>query len=122
MSKTRIFALSLVAIMLAAIFTNPSKETFETTIKAKAKDLLQKQLHYKDKDALQFGMTLFGDKIIQDFVEKNVVVTNYYLFSLVKIKWQGQETPIGGGAFKTVWLSPKIDEKADEIIGIMKNL
>jgi hypothetical protein len=55
-------------------------------------------------------------------VETNVVIRNYYLFSTVSIKWQGEETPIGGGAFKTIWFSPTIDEKVDEIIGVLKDL
>lgn len=29
---------------------------------------------------------------------------------------------IGGGAFKQIWLSPKIDEKAAEIVEMIKGL
>lgn len=122
MSKTRIFALTMVAIMLAAILSNPKKERIQDAVRQKATSLLEEQLHYKDREAVQLGMTLFGNKVVNDFVEQNVIVENYYLFSLAKIRWQGQETPIGGGAFTMVWLSPKIDEKADEIISILKNL
>lgn len=122
MSKTRIFAIVMLGIIIASILTNPPREQFENIIKAKAKDLLEKQLHYKDKDAIQLGMTLFGDKIVQDFMDRNIVIKNYYLFSIANISWQGELTPIGGGAFKFVWLSPKIDEKADEIIEILKDL
>ena len=122
MSKTRIFALTMVAIMLAAILSNPKKERIQDAVRQKATSLLEEQLHYKDREAMQLGMTLFGNKVVNDFVEQNVIVENYYLFSLAKIRWQGQETPIGGGAFTMVWLSPKIDEKADEIISILKNL
>lgn len=122
MSKTRIFALSLVAIMLAAILTNPKKEDLELAVKDKAKSLLEQHLNYENKDAMQLGMSLFGDRIVREFVQNNVVIENYYLFSLVKIRWQGENTPIGGGAFKKVWLSPEIDKKADEIVGIIKSL
>lgn len=122
MSKTRIFALTMVALMLGAILSNPKKERIQDAVRQKATSLIEAQLHYKDRDALQLGMTLFGNKVVNDFVEQNVIVENYYLFSLAKIRWQGQETPIGGGAFTMVWLSPKIDEKADEIISILKNL
>lgn len=122
MSKTRIFAIVMLACIIASVLTNPPREEFEKIIKAKANDLLQKQLHYKDKDAVQLGMTLFGDRIVNDFMDRNIVVKNYYLFSIVNLNWENKLTPIGGGAFKTVWLSPKIDEKANEIIGILKNL
>lgn len=122
MSKTRIFAIVMLACIIASVLTNPPREEFEKIIKAKANDLLQKQLHYKDKHAVQLGMTLFGDRIVNDFMDRNIVVKNYYLFSIVNLNWENKLTPIGGGAFKTVWLSPKIDEKANEIIGILKNL
>lgn len=122
MSKTRIFALFLFGIMVAAILTNPKREQFETAIEEKAKSLLVKQLKYDNQDAVQLGMSLFGNRIIKEFVQNNVVIENYYLFSVVKIKWQGQNSPIGGGAFKTVWLSPEIDKKADEIVGILRKL
>lgn len=122
MSKTRIFALLLFGIMLAAILTNPKEEELETAVKDKAKSLLASQLKYENQDAVQLGMTLFGDRVVREFVQNNVLIENYYLFSLVKIRWQGEDTPIGGGAFKKVWLSPEIDKKADEIVGILKNL
>lgn len=122
MSKTRIFALVLIGIMIGAILTNPKKEEFESAVKDKAKSLLKSQLKYENQDAIELGMALFGDRVVQEFVQNNVIIENYYLFSLVKIRWQGEDTPIGGGAFKKVWLSPEIDKKADEIVGILKNL
>lgn len=122
MSKTRIFALVMLALILGAILTNPPREQFEKVIKTKATEILEKQLKYKDQDAVRLGMTLFGDKITQDFMDRTISIKNYYLFSIVRLKWQDKETPIGVGAFKTVWLSSKIDEKADEIIGILKDL
>ncbi|HMR18377.1 MAG TPA: hypothetical protein PKA53_03675 [Sphingobacterium sp.] len=122
MSKTRIFALLLIGVILAAILTNPKKEEFESAIATKAKDILQEQLNYEHADAVQLGMALFGDKVVQGFIDSHVVIRNYYLFSTVSIKWQGEETPVGGGAFKTVWFSPEIDRKVDEIIEILKDL
>lgn len=122
MSKTRIFAITMLILIGAAIFTNPKKEEFDSIVKNKATELVKKELNYEHQDALELGMTLFGNKMVDDFVEKNVIVDNYYLFSTVSINWQGEKTPIGGGVFKTIWLSPKIDEKADEIISILKKL
>ena len=122
MSKTRIFALIAIGIILAAILTNPGRQEFESVLTKKAKDILQKQLRYQHDDAVQLGMTLFGNKLVQGFVENNVVIKNYYLFSIIHIKCQGEETPIGGGAFKQVWLSPQIDEKVDEVIQALKRL
>ena len=86
MSKTRIFALLLFGIMITAILTNPKEEELETVVKEKAKSLLADQLKYENQDAIQLGMTLFGDRVVREFVQNNVIISNYYLFSLVKIR------------------------------------
>ena len=112
----------MVAFMLICILTNPSKEQFEETISQKATAIIKQQLKYEDQNAVDLTMALFGNKVVDNFLANNIIISNYYLFSIVKIKWDGQETPIGGGAIKTIWLSPKIDEKTDEIIGILKTL
>ncbi|MDQ1148311.1 hypothetical protein QE382_000295 [Sphingobacterium zeae] len=122
MSKKRIFALIVIAVMLTAILTNPSKEEHEKIVRAKAEQLLKSQLHAKDQQFFGLGMQLFGNDIVDKFIQTSVVVDNYYLFSLTKIKWQGTEQTIGGGAFKHILLSPKIDEKADEIIAALKKI
>ncbi|QBR13789.1 DUF4359 domain-containing protein [Sphingobacterium sp. CZ-2] len=121
MSKTRIFAITLVLIMLAAVFTNPSKEKMEAALSTKAKDILQKQLKYEDKGAVELGMMLFGDQVIREFVNSYTTTSNYYLFSLSKINWNGEKVIVGGGAFGQVWISPKLDEKADKLIEVLKN-
>lgn len=108
--------------MLAAVVTNPSAEKHEKAIKEKAESILRQQLNYEHEDAIQLGMTLFGDRIIQNFVQSHVVIENYYLFSLTKIRWQSEETVIGGGAFTRVWFSERIDEEADKIIRVLKKL
>lgn len=122
MSKTRIFAVIVVAIMLAAVATNPSRQQHERVIRQKAVEVLQNQLAYAHKDAFDLGMTLFGDRVIEEFIQSNVVVKNYFLFSVTKIRWQGDEVTIGGGAFTHVWLSERLDEEADKIIRILKDL
>lgn len=122
MSKTRVFALIMVAFMLICILTNPSKEKFEGAITNKATTIVKQQLKYKDQGAVDLAMTLFGNKVVNEFVNNNIIIKNYYLFSVATIKWEGQEMPIGGGALQTIWLSPKIDEKADEIMGVLKSL
>ncbi len=120
MSKKRIFSLVLIAILLIAVFTNPSKEKMETELSSKAKEILTKQLNYKDKDALDLGMMLFGDQVIKQFVQNYTSTHNYFLFSLSKINWNGEQIIVGGGAFNQVWISSKLDEKADQLIEVIK--
>lgn len=120
MNKKRIFALIIICAAVAAIWTNPKKEQHERVVKEKAEYLLKNQLGKKEQGFFDIGMQLFGKNMVDDFISKNVVVTNYYLFSLTKIKWDGKDNTVGVGAFEHVWLSPKIDEKADEIIAHIK--
>ncbi|MFD2743377.1 MULTISPECIES: DUF4359 domain-containing protein [Sphingobacterium] len=122
MSKTRIFALVGIVVLVAAFLTNPSKERHEEVLRAKAKELLTSQLDYKQEDAVQLGMMLFGDRIINEFLANNVRIKNYYLFSLTEIKRQAESQVVGGGALGFVWLSPKIDAEADKIIRMIKDL
>ncbi|SFS73383.1 DUF4359 domain-containing protein [Sphingobacterium wenxiniae] len=122
MSKTRIFALTIIVLMLIAVFTNPKQEQHEEAIKEKAAQLLRQESGDKNKEIVDFGMQLFGYTLVDQFVQTHVKVENYYLFSLTKIRWNGEENIIGGGAFKYIWLSPKMDEKASEIVEKIKTL
>ncbi|SJN21313.1 hypothetical protein FM107_02765 [Sphingobacterium sp. JB170] len=105
---------------MIAVFTNPSSQEHHDAVKAKVTELLKQQTGDADKDLVDFGMHLFGNTLVQQFIEQHVKVENYYLFSVTKISWQRKETVIGGGAFKTIFLSPKIDEKAAEIVQMIK--
>ncbi|MFD2598490.1 hypothetical protein ACFSQ3_05945 [Sphingobacterium corticis] len=122
MSKTRIFALVGIVIMVVAFLTNPSRERHEEILRAKAEELLTAQLNYEQKDAVELGMMLFGNRVINEFIENNVKIDNYYLFTITRIRWENQEHTIGGGAFGMVWLSPKIDEEANKIIQTLQTL
>lgn len=120
MSKTRIFALSMIALMLAAFFTNPKKEQHEEAVKEKAIALLKQEAGQKNKEAVNFGIQLFGQTLLRQFMEEHIQIENYYLFSLTKIHWDHRESAIGFGAFNHVWLSTKIEEKATEIVDLIK--
>ena len=108
--------------MLVAVVTNPTREEHEKAVKEKATQLLRQESGVENKNVVDFGMQLFGNTLVEQFMEANMKVDNYYLFSLIKIRWNGEEAVIGGGAFKYVWLSSKMDEKAAEIVDKIKNL
>lgn len=120
MSKTRVFALVGIAIISVSFFTNPSKEEHEKVVKEKVVSLLKQEANPKDKELLDFGMKLLGNTLADQFMDEHVRVKNYYIFSLTKINWNNQSPTIGFGAFQKVWLSPKIDEKAKELIDLIK--
>ena len=120
MSKTRIFALSMIILMLIAFFSNPKQEQHEKIVREKAIVLLKQQAGKQNEQVVDFGIQLFGNTLIDQFMQNHVRIENYYLFSLTKIRVGHQENTIGGGLFGTVWLSPKIDEKAAEIAKMIK--
>lgn len=120
MSKTRIFAFSMIVIMLIAFFTNPTKEQLEKAVREKAITLLKQQAGKQNEQVVDFGIQLFGSTLVDQFTQNHVNVENYYLFSLTKIRLGTRESTIGGGAFHYIWLSTKIDEKASEIVTIIK--
>lgn len=120
MSKTRIFAISMIVLMLIAFFSNPKQEQHEKIVREKAIVLLKQQAGKQNEQMVDFGIQLFGNTLIDQFMQNHVKVENYYLFSVTKIRVGHQENTIGGGAFGTIWLSPKIDEKAAEIVKMIK--
>ena len=120
MSKTRIFAIVGIIILLVAVFTNPKEEKVNKELAIKAKEILKKQLQYKQDDAVDLGMMLFGDRVIEEFIGSYISTNNYYLFTLSKINWNGESISVATGAFGKVWISPKLDEKADLLIEHLK--
>lgn len=110
----------MAALMVLAFFTNPKQEQHEDAVRKKAIVLLKEQAGKQNEQVVDFGIQLFGNTLIDQFMQNHVKVENYYLFSLTKIRIGHQETTIGGGAFRFIWLSPKIDEKAAEIVQMIK--
>lgn len=106
--------------MLTAVFTNPTAEQHEKKVKEKALALLKEETGKDGKAVVDLGLQLFGSTLVDQFLQNHIQVDNYYLFSLTKIRWENKETIIGGGAFKQIWLSPKIDDKTKEIVAIIK--
>lgn len=112
----------MILSILISVVTNPPKEEIESVLNQKAASIIKQQFGYKEGMAVDLAMKLFGDKVIDEFVANNVVVENYYLCSIIRIKWSGEEAIIGAAGFNNVWLSPKIDRKIDEIITVLKSL
>lgn len=110
----------MIVLMLIAFFTNPKPERHEKVVREKVIQLFKEQAGKQNEEAVDFGMQLFGNTLIDQFMQNHVQIDNYYLFSLTKIRVGHQENTIGGGALGIVWLSPKIDEKATEIAKMIK--
>ncbi|WP_437919373.1 DUF4359 domain-containing protein [Sphingobacterium sp. LRF_L2] len=121
MSKTRIFSLSTIVLMLVAFFTNPSNEQHEEAVRIKALELLQQHTgKNNDNNVLNLGVQLFGNTLVDQFMKNHIHVQNYYLFSVTKVTWEDKEQIIGLGMFKKVWLSAKIDDMAADVVNMIK--
>src|SRR5690606_19601090 len=121
MSKTRIIAVLGIVILLGAVLTNPSEEKIKEKLAHQAKVILKKQLDFEDRDALEFGMTLFGDQVVHEFLSSYTFTENYYLFSLTKMTWNDQQVVIATGVFNQVWINPNLDEKAGQLLDVLKD-
>lgn len=122
MSGKRLFAIVLLAIMMASFVLNPSKEEIQSALQDQITTVLRAELGIKNDDAYKLAMTLYGDKMIQKIINNYTEVDNYYFFSLTTVSWQGDNTIIGGGAFKQIRFSKQIDQKLREIITTLKKV
>lgn len=122
MSGKRLFAIVLLAIMMASFVLNPSKEEIQEALKDRITTVLRQELGIKNDDAYKLAMTLYGDKMIQKIINNYTEVDNYYFFSLARVSWQGDKTIIGGGAFKEIRFTKQIDQKLQEIIDTLKKI
>jgi hypothetical protein len=52
---------------------------------------------------------LAGKKLLSEFIDTNVTVDNYYLFSIPKVNWDGNSYPIGVGAFGKVYITKHLN-------------
>lgn len=122
MSGKRIFAFIMIALFLAAFSLNPTKEELKFELRNKVTKALKKELGIKHADAYELAMTLYGNELVTKVMNNYLQTKNYYLFSTVEITWQGDKAVLGGGAFKQIWFSDKIDEKIREVIEVLKDI
>lgn len=122
MSGKRLFAIVLLAIMMASFALNPSKEEIQDALKDKITMILKQELGIKNDDAYKLAMTLYGDKMVQKIINNYTEVDNYYFFSLARVSWQEDKVIIGGGAFKEIRFTKQIDQKLQKIINNLKKI
>jgi|AGTN01.3.fsa_nt_gi hypothetical protein len=106
----RIFLVFLAIILLAAIFTNPGEQVHKDTLKAKSKAIMN-EIVLERNDAVGAGVwQLGGNRLLNEFIESNVSVDNYWLFSILKIHWDGKSYIIGVGAFSKVYITRQLSK------------
>lgn len=117
MKKKYIFIVIIGAIVLIAIFTNPSIDEHKEAMKNKLNSLLQKNLKQEltemDDTAQALSMML-GGAVLDGFVDNAVSSDNYILFSTTKMTSYGKSKVVGFGVFGNVYISNKIDKAIEQ--------
>ena len=118
MKKSYVLIISLVALSITAILTNPPRERHEEEVKLKANTYLKHSLSSND-DLGDFGKAaglLFGGFVVNRLIENVIEVENYSLFSLTKLTWDGQTSTIAIGAFGNIFFFPKANKAFDSAL------
>jgi hypothetical protein len=110
-----LFFILLVAI--GAFATNPSAAEHKLILKDKMRELLNTEMDKlkseNDNEFSQLGVTFgaaLGGMIVDKFIDQNVRVDDYYLFSITNVYYEGKKNPVGMGIFGKVILHPDIDK------------
>lgn len=65
---------------------------------------------------------LGGSQLVDGFIDSNLSIDNYYLFSIPKIRWNEKSYPIGFGAFSKVYITKELNKAVIQpIIEDMEN-
>jgi hypothetical protein len=116
----------IVLVCLGAFATNPTSVEHKLILKDKMREYLNTEIDKmqleNDNKFAALGASLgaaFGGVIADKFIDENVVVDDYYLFSITNVRWEGKIKMVGVGIFGKVILHPDIDKKMKE--GLTKN-
>lgn len=106
--KKLIVSLSLIFLVVLLIATNPSKMTHKETIKNNALEVLEEKSEKNNIfDALLGGMSSHFESTL---IAQNLTVDNYFIFSLGKIKHDGENKVVSIGVLNHVF-TPGIKEQ-----------
>jgi hypothetical protein len=120
------FLFFIFLVCLGAFATNPTSVEHKLILKDKMREYLNTEIDKmqleNDNKFAALGASLgaaFGGVIADKFIDENVVVDDYYLFSITNVRWEGKIKMVGVGLFGKVILHPDIDKKLKE--GLPKN-
>lgn len=109
-NKSGFIFLILIAIAAIAFFTNPDKEVHKEAIIARSNQVIEEIIAERNDKVSSAAWQLGGEKLLSEFVESNVTVDNYYLFSIPKVNWDGKSYQIGVGAFGKVYITKNLNK------------
>lgn len=104
-----IFLVLMVIIAVIAFFTNPDEQAHKEAIRARSADILREMVSERTDGVSAVAWQMAGEQLLTSFINSNVSVENYYLFSIPKINWDGKSYPIGAGAFGKVYVTKHLN-------------
>ena len=121
-NKSGFIFLILIAIAAIAFFTNPDKETHKEAIIARTDQVIEEIITERNDELSSVAWQLAGKQLLSEFVDTNVTVDNYYLFSIPKVNWDGKSYQIGVGAFGKVYITKHLNrDVVQPILNDMEN-
>ncbi len=117
MTKKQFYIILSILLVAILIFSNPSEEVHIQSVKSKLKIAFKKKMSseiVKNQNdtfsSLGNGLgLLLGDSFIDKLTDGFVTRDNFFLFSLTKAEFKGQQKTIGFGILGNVFLSDKIE-------------
>lgn len=121
-NKSGFIFLILIAIAAIAFFTNPDKEAHKEAIIARTDQVIEEIITERNDELSSVAWQLAGKQLLSEFVDSNVTVDNYYLFSIPKVNWDGKSYQIGVGAFGKVYITKHLNrDVVQPILNDMEN-
>ena len=129
MTKKQFYILLSGLLVVVLIFSNPSEENHIESVKSKLKIAFKKKMASEMIDdesnsiaSLGKGLgLLLGDTFIDKMTDGFISRDNYFLFSITKGEYKGENKVIGFGVLGNVFLSDKIEEVFNKKKDIEKN-
>ena len=116
-SSGSFFLFFILLVCIGAFATNPTSVEHKLILKDKMREYLNAEIDKmqieNDNKFAALGASLgaaFGGVIADKFIDDNVVVDDYYLFSITNVNYDGKKNPVGVGVFGKVILHPDIEK------------
>lgn len=120
--KGVIVLILLLLVVIIAFFTNPDKEVHKEAIIERTDQIMEEIIAERNDAISSTAWELAGKKLLSEFIDTNVTVDNYYLFSIPKVNWDGNSYPIGVGAFSKVYITKHLNrDVVQPILNDMEN-